>query len=259
MNLCLNARDAVPGEGRITLTLDHIRLDETDALTQIKAAKPGPYAVLTAEDTGVGIPPELLDRIFDPFFTTKGEGKGSGLGLSTVRGIVKGHGGFLTVESAVRRGTTFRIYLPTAPAAPALAAAAPAAERAPGILLVDDEPMIRSALEMVLTDAGYRVFPAGGAKEALLLFEDRRSELQLVITDIWLADSGGLEFINTLRAIDPHSRIIAISGVAKTGQYETELAAASIPLLPKPIRGEVLLTAVRAALPAAAGRGVPVS
>ncbi|HTQ30494.1 MAG TPA: PAS domain S-box protein [Opitutaceae bacterium] len=254
MNLCINARDAISGAGRIRLSLDYIQVDRTHVLAMIEE-KQGPFAVLTVEDTGAGIPPELLDQIFDPFFTTKEEGKGTGLGLSTVRGIVKGHDGFLTVESEVGRGTVFRIYLPAVPAgrAAAVAISPVAAERSRSILLVDDEPMIRSALEMVLADDGYRVFSAGSAKEALAIFNERRPELHLVITDVWLADAVGLEFIRTLRAIDPRCPIIAISGAAKTGQYESELQAVNVPLLAKPIRGEALLSAVRAA-PSAAGR-----
>ena len=249
MNLCINARDAIAGEGRITLSLDFIQLDKTHALAQIEA-KYGPYAVLSVEDTGAGIPPEILDRIFDPFFTTKEEGRGTGLGLSTVRGIVKGHGGFLTVDSEVGRGTTFRIYLPANPVSPAASTPAAPDTARPGILLVDDEAMIRSALEMVLADEGYRVFSAATAKEALVIFEARRPELQLVISDIWLTDARGLEFFQALRTKDARCPIIAISGVAKTGQYEAELRAMKVPLLAKPIRGEALLSAVRAVLPA---------
>jgi len=249
MNLCLNARDAIPGDGRITLSVDFIRLNRMDALAQIEA-KHGPYAVLTVADTGAGIPPEILDRIFDPFFTTKEEGKGTGLGLSTVRGIVKGHGGFLTVESEVGRGTTFRIYLPAILSTPAAAIpiSPPSADRSRAILLVDDEPMIRSALEMVLADEGYRVFAAANAREALAIFEERRLELDLVITDIWLTDAVGLELIRAIQARDPRRPVIAISGAAKTEQYQKELAAAGVPLLAKPIRGEALLSAVRSTL-----------
>jgi CheY-like chemotaxis protein len=235
----------------ITLSLDYIRLDRTHALAQIEGHH-GPYAVLMVTDTGAGIPPEILDRVFDPFFTTKGEGQGTGLGLSTVRGIVKGHGGFLTVDSKVGRGTTFRIYLPAvlSPPSALLPSSASTAGRSTGILLVDDEPMILSALELVLADEGYRVFTALSAKEALGIFETNRPELHLIVTDIRLKDANEMEFIRALRARDPRCPIIAISGVVKSSQFEKDLLAIGVPFLAKPIKGEVLLSAVKSALKA---------
>ncbi|HTB81069.1 MAG TPA: PAS domain S-box protein [Opitutaceae bacterium] len=251
MNLCINARDAMSEDGMITLSLDYIRLDRTHALAQIEGHH-GPYAVLMVTDTGAGIPPEILDRIFDPFFTTKGEGQGTGLGLSTVRGIVKGHGGFLTVDSKIGRGTTFRIYLPAvlSPPSALLPSSASTAGRSTGILLVDDEPMILSALELVLADEGYRVFTALSAKEALGIFEASRSELHLIVTDIRLKDANEMEFIRALRARDPHCPIIAISGVVKSSQFEKDLRAIGVPFLAKPIKGEALLAAVKSVLKA---------
>jgi PAS domain S-box-containing protein len=251
MNLCINARDAMSEDGLITISLDYIQLDRTHALAQLEGHH-GPYAVLMVTDTGAGIPPEILDRIFDPFFTTKGEGQGTGLGLSTVRGIVKGHRGFLTVDSKVGRGTTFRIYLPAVLSSPPalILSSLSTPGRNAGILLVDDEPMILSALELVLADDGYRVFSTATAKEALAIFEARRSELQLIVTDIRLKDATGMEFIRALRARDGHCPIIAISGVVKTSEFEQELRAIGVPLLAKPIKGEALLSAVKSALTA---------
>ena len=206
-------------------------------------------------DTGVGIPPDKIDRIFDPFFTTKESEKGTGLGLSTVRGIVKGHGGVIGVESVPGKGTTFRILLPMAPAQSE--AGRGGAGESPlggaGILLVDDEPAVRLTLQLLLGASGYRVFPAEDGNEALGICEAHPSDLALVITDIQMAGMDGLELIRTLRAKKPLLPIIAISGLAYGGRFDRPLEEAGVALLPKPIRRDRLLDAVRSALIARAG------
>ena len=256
VNLCLNARDAMPKGGHICVALDRVEL-EGQALLRFPDARPGTYAQIVVSDTGVGIPADKIDRIFDPFFTTKESGKGTGLGLSTVRGIVKGHGGTMSVESTVGKGTTFRILLPQRPANTSPASQHEAPGAAPvagaGILLVDDEPAVRLTLQLLLGASGYRVFAAEDGREALGIWEEHPSDLKLVITDIQMAGMDGLELIRALRERVPSLPIIAISGLAYGGRFDAPLEAAGVALLAKPIRRDDLLDAVRSALVAKAG------
>ena len=252
MNLCLNARDAMPYGGQISLTLSETNLDAS-AVRNFPGARPGRYVEITVADTGSGIAPDKIDQIFDPFFTTKEQGKGTGLGLSTVRGIVKGHSGFLSVESEVSRGTTFRILLPAATPIPAILIppherTKPNEGRGEAILLVDDEPTVRLTLQLMLGASGYRVFAAGDGREALGICEDHLQEVKLVITDLQMAGMDGLELIQHLREKTPFLPIIAISGLAFSGHFDVPLHDAGVPLLPKPIRRDNLLSAVKSAL-----------
>ncbi len=251
VNLCLNARDAMPHGGRISLLLGEVTLDAT-GVQSYPGAKPGHYAEIVVVDTGSGIPPDKIDRIFDPFFTTKEQGKGTGLGLSTVRGIVKGHGGFISVESEMNRGTTFRILLPAAVAIPAIVIPPEARKANHGhgeaILLVDDEPAVRLTLQLMLGASGYRVYAAGDGREALGIWQDHIQEVKLVITDLQMAGMDGLELIQNLREKTPFLPIVAISGLAFSGHFDVPLHEAGVPLLPKPIRRDNLLSAVQSAL-----------
>jgi two-component system cell cycle sensor histidine kinase/response regulator CckA len=244
INLCINARDAMPEGGKITLGLDCLVV-EPGSRQPHPDAVPGTYAVLTVSDTGTGIEPAILDRIFDPFFTTKEPGKGTGLGLSTVRGIVKGHRGFLTVDSQLGRGTEFRIHLPRAATGRTKETAA---VRGEGILLLDDDPGVRMILEMVLSSAGYRIFPVAEGLSALEIFTEKRSEIQLAITDLNLEGLSGREFIERIRKVAPNLPILGISGLAVGASPDEDLASNGIHVLAKPIEREALLNAVRTAL-----------
>jgi PAS domain S-box-containing protein len=251
INLALNARDAMPQGGRLEITTDNRVVDAT-----LAAANPGTQAgrflCVTVADTGTGVAPEVLERIFDPFFTTKPFGKGTGLGLSMVNGIVRGHGGFVQVESEPGRGTAFHLFFPAlATTEPTVRAEFGGADRGDGegVLLIDDEPAVREALKSLLQRAGYSIFPAGDAGTAIREFENCRERIALVITDMMLPDRSGLDVVKTLRAMSPTLPIIAISGMMSSGAFD-ELVRLNPPVecLAKPLPPRVLLSAAHRAL-----------
>lgn len=251
MNLCINARDAMPAGGRITLQLAGEVVTEAQA-AKLRELKPGPHAVITVTDNGSGMEPAVLERIFDPFFTTKEVGKGTGLGLAAVRGIIKGHDGTITVDSQPGRGSVFKIYLPavTGRGAPASPAAHPPKERGAGqtILLVDDDDGVRNVLSTVLTASGYCVLKAASATEALRLFQARQAEIHAVLTDVMMADGDGFTVVANLRKLAPTLPILIMSGLAGAGTYEEKAQELNVPLLAKPLTRDALLTAIHAAL-----------
>ena len=215
MNLCVNARDALPAGGTITLGLENTVLSE-DFIAGTPGAAAGPHVLLTVADTGTGIAPEHLDKVFDPFFTTKEVGKGTGLGLSTVLGIVRGHHGFVQISSQLGRGTQFRVFLPASPSGAEAAAPAPDAPLARGrgelILLVDDEENVRKVTRRILERNGYRVVAADDGAEGFAWFQQHRREVAIVITDLLMPVMDGPTLIHALREIEPAVRIVAISG-----------------------------------------------
>ncbi|ACB74221.1 hybrid sensor histidine kinase/response regulator [Opitutus terrae] len=251
MNLCINARDAMPEGGRITLHVTNTLVNEVEA-ARLREIKPGPHVVIEVADTGSGMSPAVLERIFDPFFTTKEVGKGTGLGLAAVRGIVKGHNGTIAVESWPGRGTNFKIYLPALTGAVKPAAAAPDARTRPGagetFLLVDDDDSVRNVLSTVLTASGYRVLKASSAAEAERVFSAHHAEIQLVLTDVMMADGDGFSVVRRLRQLGAQVPMLIMSGLAGAGNYEHQAAALKVPLLAKPLTREALLRAVQTAL-----------
>ncbi len=255
VNLCLNARDAMPDGGAITVQAANCDLDETDA-TALREVKPGPHIVISVTDTGSGMSAEVLDRVFDPFFTTKEVGKGTGLGLAAVRGIVKGHNGTITVDSRLDEGTTFRLYLPALPDAdpahaPALPTTAPARGSGQRILLVDDEPSVREILRTLLVASGYEVIEASSGQEALAAYEDRSDTIALVLTDVMMSDGDGFTMAAALRKKNETLPIVVMSGMAAAGQYDDIAKKLRCPLLAKPITRQTLVEAVQRALTAA--------
>ncbi|MCB1103457.1 MAG: response regulator [Cephaloticoccus sp.] len=241
MNLCINARDAMPRGGRIGMTVTNLKLDEARARL-VPEGRPGDYVVLTVQDDGGGIPPQILERIFDPFFTTKEPGKGTGLGLSTVRGIVKGHGGFMTVESVVNEGTVFRIYLPVHTSGEARAG-----DKPPAILLVEDEEMVRNTLTLLLKSEGYHVLPAVDAREALALFDDPANHVTLLIADLGLPGMDGCELIAAVRKKQPGLPAIAMTGMP-SGEITGMEEFPDVSLLNKPMTRIMLMRAVEQAV-----------
>ncbi len=248
LNLCVNARDAMPQGGTLRLRAENRVLDAA-AASALPGARPGAYLAIEVGDSGTGIPPEILARVWEPFFTTKEEGKGTGLGLATVRGIVANHDGFITLDSVVGRGTTFRVFLPAVePAAPTgtgEAVAPPAAMRGQGelVLVVDDEPGIRDLLATILRRAGYRVLVAADGREAVTLYQPRASEIALVVTDLGMPEMGGAMLADVLLRINPAVKLLFISGAGPAGPAET--VPAGRPALPKPFTREEVLVAIR--------------
>ena len=258
MNLALNARDAMPGGGALQIATGHAVVLQPQPLGQ-EALPPGRYATLEVVDTGGGIPPDILPRIFDPFFTTKREQGGSGLGLSTVHGIVRQSGGFIAAESRPGEGTTFRIWLPRHEG-PANAAPAPPPDRpapppptqaAPAgaavVLLVEDEPPLLRLAARALRGAGFEVLTAASAEEALdLLGEDAPAPAALV-SDVVMPGLDGLALAGRLRARWPGLPVLLVSGYAEAA-LGRDLAAEGLRLLPKPYGLADLVAELRAVL-----------
>jgi CheY-like chemotaxis protein len=248
LNLCVNARDAMPDGGTLTLLADNVDLDEKTAAL-VPEARPGPYVRLAVVDTGTGISPQNLDRIFEPFFTTKELGKGTGLGLSTVMGIVRGHGGFVRVESREGKGTTFELYLPASVESgdKTEAKEEPAAPRGNDelILLVDDEPTVRESVRRILQRNGYKVITASNGREGMATFTTHRNDVRAVLTDMMMPTMNGPSLIRSLRAVAPELRIFGMTGLADPkpnhGIDDLHLEA----MLHKPFAGSELLRALR--------------
>jgi two-component system, cell cycle sensor histidine kinase and response regulator CckA len=248
LNLCVNARDAMPKGGTLSMALERVDLDEVGA-GLMPPARPGPYVVLTVADSGHGIAADILDKIFDPFFTTKEPGQGTGLGLATVHGIVASHGGFVDVHSVVGRGTEFLVYLPAAPVQGGQAdAETDGAELVRGtgqrVLVVDDERLVREMLRFTLETHGYAVTTAESGAQALEVYGRSPGGFDVVLMDTWMPHMDGLSAIRRLARTDPLARVIAMSGLAEV--RDTALATHPVVkmFLLKPWRTVELLAAI---------------
>ncbi len=254
MNLCVNSRDAMPTGGKLTLSADNFTVDEHYAALAIEA-KAGPYVVLTVEDTGAGMSPEVATRIFDPFFTTKEVGKGTGLGLSTTLTIIKSHGGFVRVHSTPEQGSKFEIFLPAAPDVPE-AGPPPVDLGGPEghgelILVVDDELAVRKITQQTLEAFGYRVLLAGDGAEALAVFAKHSEEIAAVFTDMTMPVMGGAAEIQILRKMKPTLPIVATSGLDANGPQSraAELKRLGVDFfLEKPFGANLLLRTLKEAI-----------
>lgn len=252
LNLCVNARDAMPGGGTLTITGQNVVLDSAYA-SMVREAKAGSYVLLEVLDTGVGIPKEIIDKIFDPFFTTKEEGKGTGLGLSSVLGIVKSHGGFVEVRSVTSQGTAFRVFLPAILeqplASPAHPHAAPPRGQGELVLIAEDTSDIRDVTQQILTGHGYEVLLAADGVEALVLAARHLPDIKLVLTDLQMPVMDGWALIRAVRKLNPKIRIIASTGNVETTKTEEELLALNVKsILAKPYTAEELLSALHETL-----------
>ncbi len=247
LNLSVNARDAMPAGGVLTLSAENFSVDEQYA-SMTPGAKPGPHVLFEVTDTGMGIPRPIIDKIFDPFFTTKGLGLGTGLGLSTLIGIVKSHGGFVSVYSEIGRGTTFKIYLPATMDVAAAAKEKEATVQPPAngelLLIVDDEKPILQIAQALLEGHGYQVLTAEDATEALAIFAVRMNEIDLVLTDLAMPLMDGIALIRTLQKMKPTVRIVASTGRGGQDGYAAEMASLNVrACLTKPYnKGKLLAT-----------------
>ena len=246
LNLAVNARDAMPAGGTLTLSAENFFVDEHYA-NMTPGAKLGPHILIEVNDTGMGIPREIIDKIFDPFFTTKELGHGTGLGLSTAIGIVKSHGGFLNVESEIRRGTTFKIFLPARANAAATLPQGETTALPPAngelLLIVDDEEAILQVAKALLESHGYEVLTAGDATEALALFAMHKDKIDLVMTDLAMPLMDGVALIRTLQKMEPSVRVIASTGRGGQEQHALDLAGLKVnACLTKPYNKVKLLT-----------------
>ncbi len=254
MNLTVNARDAMPNGGTLSLCLGRADIDDVFA-EMTPGARPGHYLTVTVRDTGVGMPKAVLDHIFEPFFTTKEQGQGTGLGLATTHTIVKNHGGFITVESALGRGTAFHVYLPIAPVPAdgpldtAPTPPNPSRVRNEGILVVDDEPTILDLARIALRRFGYRVLTATNGAEAVETYTRQRDEIDLVLMDIAMPVMDGHAAILALRTINPEVLIVASSG--HTSALSSEVPAAAF--IPKPYTAQTLVNTLDRVLESALG------
>lgn len=244
LNLCVNARDAMPGGGQLIIAAENVTLDAHYADVNIDA-KAGLYVVLRVEDNGTGIRPDVLERIFDPFFTTKEVGKGTGLGLSTSMAIVKSHGGFMRAYSERGRGSKFNVYIP-ARATTAVDVGAPVPELSRGhgelVLLVDDEPAVRHITQQTLEAFGYRVVVAVDGTEAVAIYARRGDEIAVVLTDMMMPVMDGPATIRVLRKMNPAVRIVAASGLDANAHG---VGLGITHFLPKPYAADRLLTTLR--------------
>jgi two-component system, cell cycle sensor histidine kinase and response regulator CckA len=255
LNLCVNARDAMPAGGTLRVRLEHCVLDEL-AASALEGSRPGSWVVICVEDTGTGIRPEVLAHVWEPFFTTKTADKGTGLGLSTVRGIVENHGGFVLLSTVPERGTTFRVYLPAAESDGKKSSGQtlhPFVQRGAGelILVADDEVHIRDVTAATLARQGYRVLLAGDGTEAVALFAPRSTEIRLVITDLSMPNLDGAAFAGIVRRLNPEVKILSISGhlVARDAPQPKTFSDA---FMLKPFKAEALLVTVHQLLHPAA-------
>jgi two-component system, cell cycle sensor histidine kinase and response regulator CckA len=249
MNLCVNARDAMPNGGTLNISVKNIFIDENFARMHLDA-KVGSYILLSVADTGIGISQETLDRIFEPFFTTKEFGKGTGLGLSTVIGIIKGHGGFISVSSAKGKGTKFKVYLPavnTVVIQPESNQEIPIGNEEL-ILIVDDEPSIREITTTSLEKYNYKTITASDGIEAIALYAQHKDKIKAAIIDMMMPNMDGATTINTLKKMNPYLRIVAVSGLATSEQLLLNKTSQHAGFLPKPYTMQELLQTLRGVL-----------
>lgn len=249
LNLAINAADAMPEGGRLDLRTSNTRVDSAFSAAHL-GVSPGSYVCLTVSDTGHGMDKETVEKIFDPFFTTKPVGKGTGLGLATVHGIVAQSGGKIWVYSEPGHGTTFKIYLPmsegavTAPILPAVRQIAAPTET---LLLVEDEEATREAVHRSLTRAGYKVLVATNGAEALRIVNANGAEIALVLSDTMMPEMGGLELARQLREKRPEIAVLMMSGYTEAAPARG-FPGVDLPFIEKPFTAADLLTAIDAVL-----------
>jgi signal transduction histidine kinase/ActR/RegA family two-component response regulator len=258
VNLVVNARDAMPGGGRVTIRTRNVDVTQSNAGAHPEMA-PGSYVQLTVADSGRGMDEDTRVRAFDPFFTTKPVGQGTGLGLSTAYGVISQSGGCIYLDSTPGQGTSVRIYLPRAfgtVTAAQPASTAPLERGAETVLLVEDEEGLRQLLKTVLEGAGYRVLEAGNGRLALDLSGAHAGPIDILVSDVVMPGMSGRELVERIAPLRPEARVLLISGYTQTAGFEHTIAKAGAAFLQKPFTPDVFLTKVREVLTTgrAAGR-----
>jgi two-component system, cell cycle sensor histidine kinase and response regulator CckA len=248
MNLVVNARDAMPNGGSLTISAANIEIDISYAQTSIEA-KVGSYIVITVADTGTGIAPEIIERIFDPFFTTKEVGQGTGLGLSTSLGIIKSHGGFLEVCS-FDKGSKFKVYLPISSETKTQLIEQPELLTGQGelVLVVDDEATICKIAKTALEGYNYKVLTANDGIDALTLYAQNKHEISVVLLDMMMPKMDGISTIRILQKINPLILIIATSGIVSSDNITLAMRTGAKAFLPKPYTAQELLKVLQETL-----------
>jgi len=248
LNIFLNARDAMPDGGTLTIATT-VTIADAHTVSQFSSIKPGPFVVITITDTGRGIDRSIQNRVFEPFFTTKDSG--TGLGLSVVYGVVQSHGGFINLESEVGRGSTFSVYLPRASAAPP-SAARQRRQRLPhgkeNILIIDDEISVCEIARDMLAGLGYTVYVEHDGKSGVDLYRIRQATIDLILLDINMPVMGGKQTFELLRAINPRCRIIIVTGYGREGVDTSKFSSEVNGFMQKPFQLEMLALKVREVL-----------
>jgi two-component system, cell cycle sensor histidine kinase and response regulator CckA len=253
MNLVVNARDAMPAGGMLTITTSRVEIDEGFARDHF-GVKPGPYVMLALTDNGMGMDETTQEHIFEPFFTTKEQGKGTGLGLSTAFGIVEQSGGTMAVESKPGMGATFRVYLPRTTEPVRSAIGSPRTAKVRGdetILLVEDDEQVRRVVHRILERGGYRVLPAASGAEAVRVLEQHPGAVDLLLTDVVMPEMSGRELAERLVKTRPGLRVLYMSGYNDETILHHRVLTQGIALLEKPVAPEALLGRVRELLASA--------
>jgi CheY-like chemotaxis protein len=251
LNLVVNARDAMPSGGKLTIETDNVEIHQKNQHLH-SAAEVGSYVNLTVNDTGSGIEPETLPQIFEPFFTTKEKGKGTGLGLATVYGIIKQSGGHISVSSLPKQGSTFKVYLPRVEetAEPKVQTSDKVKQKdgLETILLVEDEPDVRELIGDLLRENRYTVLEAGHSGEALEICQKFEKPIQLLLTDVVMPQMSGPELAKLLVPMRPEMRVLFMSGYTDTAVENQGLLAPGTAFLQKPFTQEILVNKIREVL-----------
>jgi len=246
LNLCVNARDAMPNGGYLNITVKNTFVDESYKLINVDA-QVGQYVLISISDTGSGISSDNLEKIFTPFFTTKGNDKGTGLGLPIVLSIIKKHGGFITINTELLEGSEFNIYLPIHEAivfnqVNTVKDVFPMGQ-GETILVVDDEIAVCNITGLILESYGYKILTAIDGADAIATYYSNKEEVKLILIDLMMPNIDGFVATKTLQAINPNLKILAVTGLSNA-QIEKEIQELNIPLLLKPYTAEQLLQKV---------------